>query len=57
MTFEMLGEKPLFVLKQGTTRAITVRIWLEGEDPNCEDEIAGSALDLLVKFSAQDIYN
>ena len=57
MTFEMLGEKPLFVLKQGTTRAITVRIWLEGEDPYCEDEIAGSALDLLVKFSAQDIYD
>ena len=56
-TFEALGEKPIFVLKQGTTRAITVRIWLEGEDPDCEDEIAGSALDLLVKFSAQDIYN
>ena len=56
-TFEALSENPLFILKQGTTRAITVRIWLEGEDPDCEDEIAGSALDLLVKFSAKDIYN
>ena len=56
-TFEALSNNPLFVLKQGTTRAITVRIWLEGEDPDCEDTIAGSALDLLVKFSAKDIYN
>lgn len=34
---------------------ITVCIWLEGEDPRCEDYIAGSALDLLLKFSAKPI--
>lgn len=32
---------------------ITVCIWLEGEDPRCEDYIAGSALDLLLKFKAE----
>lgn len=34
---------------------ITVCIWLEGEDPRCEDYIAGSALDLLLKLSAKPI--
>lgn len=47
------GDTPLFVIKPGETRAITVRIWLEGEDPSCKDEIAGSALDILIKFSAE----
>ncbi len=53
--YEDETEAALFVLKKNTTRAITVRVWLEGEDPDCVDAIAGSALDLLLKFSAQDI--
>lgn len=36
-----------------TAMDITVCIWLEGEDPRCEDYIAGSALDLLLKFKAE----
>ena len=44
---------PLLTIKPGERRAITVRIWLEGEDPLCKDEIAGSALDILIKFTAE----
>ena len=43
----------LLTIKPGEMRAITVRIWLEGEDPLCKDEIAGSALDILIKFTAE----
>lgn len=41
--------------KANPEKNITVCIWLEGEDPRCEDYIAGSALDLLLKFSAKPI--
>ena len=54
-TFESFETDPLFTLESGTQRTITVRIWLEGEDANCTDAIAGSAIDLLLKFSAKDI--
>ena len=54
-TFADFATSPLFVLEKGTKRAVTVRIWLEGEDANCEDDIADSALDLLLKFSATDV--
>ena len=54
-TFESFETDPLFTLKRGEQRTITVRIWLEGEDANCTDAIAGSAIDLLLKFSAEDI--
>lgn len=54
-TFADFATTPLFVLETGTTRSLTVRIWLEGEDANCEDSIADSALDLLLQFSAVDI--
>ena len=54
-TFADFATDPLFVLEKGTKRAITVRIWLEGEDANCEDDIADSALDLLLQFSAKDV--
>ena len=54
-TFDALENEPLFVLENGTQRTVTVRIWLEGEDENCTDSIADSALDLLLQFSAKDI--
>lgn len=41
--------------EENPEKNITVCIWLEGEDPRCEDYIAGSALDLLLKFSAKPI--
>ena len=54
-TFDSFETEPLFTLTRGEQRTITVRIWLEGEDANCTDAIAGSAIDLLLKFSAEDI--
>ena len=54
-TFDEFEAEELFILKRGEQRAVTVRIWLEGVDANCEDEIAGSALDLLLQFTAKDV--
>lgn len=54
-SFSDFASEPLFVLGKGTQRAITVRIWLEGEDDDCVDKIAGSALDILLKFKAEDV--
>ena len=54
-TFADFATTPLFVLEKSTQRAVTVRIWLEGEDSRCEDDIADSALDLLLQFSATDV--
>ena len=46
----------LFTLKKATEEELTVRIWLEGEDANCTDEkVLGAALDILVKFAAEDV--
>lgn len=54
-TFDEFEAEELFILKKGEQRAVTVRIWLEGVDPNCKDAIAGSALDLLLQFTAKDV--
>ena len=54
-TFDSFATEPLFTLKTGTQRSITVRIWLEGEDERCTNDIADSALDLLLQFSAEDV--
>ena len=54
-TFKSFEEEPLFTLEKGTQRSITVRIWLEGEDENCTNDIADSALDVLLQFTAKDV--
>ena len=54
-TFSSFETEPLFILEKGTQRTVTVRIWLEGEDENCTNDIADSALDLLLQFSAEDV--
>lgn len=56
-TFKCFEDEPLFILKKGTQRSVTVRIWLEGEDENCTNDIADSALDVLLQFSATDATN
>lgn len=54
-TFNDFGsDSPLFYLKAGETKTLTVRIWLEGEDVNCNDTIAGGELDLLLQFAARN---
>ena len=56
-SFDDFASEPLFVLGKGEMRTVTIRIWLEGEDSHCNDEIAGSALDLLMKFKAENVIN
>ena len=46
--------KTLFYLQQDVNVNVTVRIWLEGGDPLCRDEIAGSELDINLKFDNID---
>ena len=45
-------DKTLCSLKPGQVQYINVRIWAEGEDESCTNEIAGESFDLLLKFSA-----
>lgn len=43
----------LFVLQPGEQASMTVRIWLEGEDADCTDDmVLGGELDVLLKFAA-----
>ena len=44
--------RALFKLGPGDTKWVTIRIWLEGQDGNCEPEIAGEKFDLLLKFDS-----
>lgn len=46
--------KTLFYLEENVNVNVTVRIWLEGGDPLCRDEIAGSSLDVSIKFDNID---
>lgn len=62
-TMEVNGEaskyvdpsKCLFEIQSRTdNKRVTVRIWLEGCDPLCVDDIGGMQLDALLSFSAAD---
>lgn len=45
----------LFEMQSRTAnKKVTVRVWLEGCDPICSDDIAGLQLDLLMSFAAAD---
>ncbi len=46
------AERTLFTMDPGDTVWMTMRIWLEGEDENCREEIAGEKFDLLLKFDS-----
>ena len=46
------AERTLFTMDPGDTIWITLRIWLEGEDINCQSAIAGKDFDLLLKFDS-----
>ena len=45
-------DKVLFTLKPGELKWITMRIWLEGADENCVNEIAGQYFDFNLKFDS-----
>jgi len=44
--------KMLFTLKPGELKWITLRIWLEGADQYCVNEIAGQYFDMSLKFDS-----
>ncbi len=44
--------KILFEMVPGTDMDVTVCIWLEGEDPLCNDQVTDNKLDLRIQFSA-----
>lgn len=46
--------KTLFQINEKVPLRVTVRIWLEGCDPYCVDEIAGKSFSLLLKFDCVD---
>ena len=50
--FTTNGERALFKLAPGELIWIDMRIWLEGEDLNCNESIAGESFDLFLKFDS-----
>ena len=55
-TFSPTSDNTLFTLEVDPDTSapvwITVRIWAEGTDANCDDQIAGQQIDLMLKFAA-----
>ena len=49
--------KALFVLAPGEEKWIDMKIWLEGQDVNCEKEIAGNEFRLVLKFDSVYVNN
>ena len=45
-------ERALFTLQPGELKWIDMRIWLEGQDDNCIEAIAGEQFDLVLKFDS-----
>ncbi len=44
--------RALFKLEPGETKWVYMRIWLEGQDYNCEKEIAGESFNMFLKFDS-----
>ena len=44
----------LFSLKKGVDKAVTVRIWLEGTDENCTDEVRDAEFQIQLRFAGTD---
>ena len=50
---EFDASEALFEIDSKTTISVTVCIWLEGEDPLCNDNITDGKINLLIQFSAR----
>lgn len=46
------GDRALFTLNPGEFKWVDMRIWLEGQDDNCVQEIAGEKFDMVLKFDS-----
>lgn len=47
--------KVLFTMDANSTMKVNVKVWLEGGDINCDNEIADSTIDLLLKFGSANV--
>lgn len=50
--FNRDANRALFTMTPGDTVWVTMRIWLEGQDENCEKEIAGEKFNMTLKFDS-----
>ena len=50
--FKRDESKTLFTLNPGEQKWINMRIWLEGQDENCIEQIAGEKFNLVLKFDS-----
>lgn len=50
--FKRDESKALFTLNPGEMKWVDMRIWLEGQDENCIEAIAGEKFDLVLKFDS-----
>ncbi len=54
--FELDTSRDLFEIQAGQTKAINIKIWLEGGDENnCRDSISSDKLNILLQFDAKEI--
>jgi len=50
--FKRDSSKALFTLNPGEQKWVTMKIWLEGQDENCVEAIAGEKFNLVLKFDS-----
>lgn len=50
-------ETRLFELTANESKEVIVRVWIEGEDPQCDDDVASSDLDVRLCFKGTDDSN
>lgn len=51
----LTAQNSLFTMSNVESRKVTIRLWLEGYDENCKDEIAGSKILFKIVFKSIDI--
>ena len=49
------GNNYLFTIPEASTQKVTLRIWLEGCDEYCLNDIAGKNLSILIKFDSKEV--
>ena len=49
------GNNFLFSIPEASTQKVTLRIWLEGCDDYCINDIAGKNLSILIKFDSKEV--
>lgn len=53
--FTVNPERMMFTIGPGEIKHVNLKIWLEGGDENCVDEIAGEVFSILLKFDSMEI--